>query len=110
MIFVNVSNVACGFYGLRMVDVPMFLCLRRTATAFVIAMEFCLLGKAPNGSAVISVFLICAGAVLAGVDTLQSNLTGYFWIFLNNVLTAAYLSMVRRGSVQRAGTACFWLL
>lgn len=43
-----VSNVAAGFVGLRLVKIPIFLCLRRTTTIFTLAMEYFILGKTAN--------------------------------------------------------------
>lgn len=43
-----VSNVAAGFVGLRLVKIPIFLCLRRTTTIFTLAMEYLILGKTAN--------------------------------------------------------------
>jgi hypothetical protein len=91
---VNVFNVACGFYGLRAVDVPMFLCLRRTAIGFIIALDFVLRGVRAGSITLLSVSMICGGAIVAGYETLDANFIGYVWITLNNVLTAAYLSLV----------------
>jgi len=31
-----VSNIAIGWYGLKLVNIPMFLCIRRTATFFTL--------------------------------------------------------------------------
>ena len=29
----NVANIVCGWYGMALVNIPLFLCIRRTATA-----------------------------------------------------------------------------
>lgn len=40
-----VLNIVVGWWGLRIVDVPTFLCIRRTTTAFTMTAEWFLLGK-----------------------------------------------------------------
>lgn len=46
-----VSNIAVGFLGLRLVNVPMFLAVRRTTTIFTMAAEWAILGNQPSGLA-----------------------------------------------------------
>ena len=72
----------------------MFLVVRRTATFFVLLMEFFLLGKRPSRPATIAVSLICTGAVIAGWETLDDNIVGYLFVILNNILTALSLNLV----------------
>jgi hypothetical protein len=43
-----VGNVACAFIGLRVVDVPMFLCVRRVTTVCVLVTEYIMLKKVRN--------------------------------------------------------------
>ena len=40
-----VCNVGCAFIGLRVVDVPMFLCVRRVTTVCVLVTEYFMLKK-----------------------------------------------------------------
>ena len=40
-----VFNVSAGFVALRLVNIPLFLCIRRTTTCFVMVAEFFVLGK-----------------------------------------------------------------
>lgn len=40
-----VLNVAAGFAGLALVSLPMFSCIRRTASLFVMIMEWAVLSK-----------------------------------------------------------------
>ena len=42
-----ITNVAAGFVGLRLSDIPLFLCVRRTTTIFTMALEYFVLGKVP---------------------------------------------------------------
>lgn len=49
---VFVFNVSAGFVALRLVNIPLFLCIRRTTTCFVMLAEFLVLGKAAGGTTV----------------------------------------------------------
>lgn len=40
-----ILNVLVGFWGMARVNIPLFLCLRRTTLAFVLAGEFFMLHK-----------------------------------------------------------------
>jgi hypothetical protein len=103
LVVVNVANVACGFYGMRVVDVPLFLCFRRTAAAFVLVMEFLYFRKKPLPTIAFAVALTCVGALIAGVPVMQSQGPGLLWLMGNNVFTALSLTMVRRLLVRLGG-------
>jgi hypothetical protein len=105
LIFVNVANVACGFYGMRVIDVPLFLCFRRTSVAFALAMEFLCFGKKPLPTIAFAITLSCAGALIAGVPVMKSQGLGMLWMLGNNVFTALSLTMVSPLAVQRTATA-----
>jgi hypothetical protein len=36
--FLNVANIVVGWYGMALVSIPLFLCVRRTATAMWVAL------------------------------------------------------------------------
>ena len=95
LIFVNVANVACGFYGMRVIDVPLFLCFRRTSVAFALAMEFICFGKKPLPTIAFAIALSCIGALIAGVPVMRSQGLGMLWMLGNNIFTALSLTMVR---------------
>ena len=51
-----VLNVSAGFVALRLVNIPIFLCIRRTTTVFVMMAEFLVLHKSA------SIYIWCAAA------------------------------------------------
>jgi hypothetical protein len=96
LILVNVANVACGFYGMRVIDVPLFLCFRRTSVAFALVMEFLMFKRTPAAMIVLAVGLSVVGALVAGAPVMKSNWIGIMWMFGNNTFTALSLTMQKQ--------------
>ena len=92
------SNTICGFAGLRLVDIPMFLTLRRLTTIFTLLGEYIFLHQYQSGSVVLSLAVIMIGAIIAGYSTLTNNIYGLLFTLGNDVLTALYLNFVARFS------------
>ena len=87
--FLNVANIVVGWYGMALVNIPLFLCVRRTATAIVLFTEFWIRGKVESSGIQLSVGLIVAGAVIAGWDViLGGDSLGLMYTMMNNFLTA----------------------
>lgn len=103
-----VVNIAVGLVGLRMVNVPMFLAIRRTGTFFALAAEYLVLARVASPSTGYAVALIVAGAVLAGWDSLGRDGAGYAWTVANNALTAAAVAYSKKFS-DAAGLRGFGL-
>lgn len=84
-----VVNIAAGLVGLQLVNMPMFLAVRRTGAAFAMLSEYLILHKAPGGSVGMAVSVIVLGALVAGWDTLGRDALGFLFTLANNALTAA---------------------
>lgn len=91
-----VGNIAAGFYGLRVVNLPMFFCVRRTAVVFVLAAEVLFLKKKARADMLLAVVLIVAGTITAGLQDLNADLFGYGCVMVNNAMTALYLAVSKR--------------
>lgn len=65
----NICNTIAGFLGLRFVDIPMFLCIRRTTTAFTLLSEYFIMHKVAPRKIRISIYIVTLGAIVAGCDT-----------------------------------------
>lgn len=101
-----VCNIVVGWYGLQLVNVPMFLAIRRTNAAFTLVAEWVLLSKASTLPVVQSVCLIVLGAVITGWESLQSDWLGIVYTIGNNVFTAASMSLTKQFS-DRTGVRGF---
>jgi solute carrier family 35 protein len=89
MAFAYVLNVCLGLIGLQLVNVPMFFCIRRTTTAFILLYEFISQGKIAEQGIRGSVAVICMGAILAGVESVRFDFLGFLITISNNMATAA---------------------
>ena len=97
----NVGNIAVGLVALRMVNVPMFLCIRRLVAPCILLYELVALGKVSSAPVNGAVGTILLGTLVAGWETLTSDLVGYAMTFLNNVLSAAVRARAARaGALQ----------
>lgn len=67
----------------------MFLCIRRLVAPFILLYEALVLGRFASLSINTSVAGILLGTLVAGYETLSSDLLGYVVVVINNVLSAA---------------------
>jgi solute carrier family 35 protein len=95
-----VGNIAVGFFGIKLVSIPMFLTVRRTTTIFTLCAEYFVLGHSPTPVVSVGVMLTVLGALVAGSDSLRSDWLGYAFTLCNNALTAASWSATKRFSDQ----------
>lgn len=86
--FLFVANVSAAFYGLQLIDVPLFLCVRRLTSLCVLVTEFLVLRKVSSRPVMASILLVMAGTILAGYESLSSYFIGYIYVMMNNILTA----------------------
>jgi hypothetical protein len=87
--FAYVANVAVGLLGLSLVNVPMFFCIRRLVSPTILLYEYLWLSKVADTNIQAAVGTIMVGTLIAGWDTLSSDVVGYSITFLNNLCTAA---------------------
>jgi len=99
----GVGNVVCGLVGLQLVNIPMFLCIRRLVSPFILFYEFVILGKMASMGVNSAVALILLGTLVAGYETLSGELFGYFIVILNNILSAGTSVMQK----QVSGLLCY---
>lgn len=86
----TVGNVGCAFFGLRIVNVPLFLCVRRLTTVCVMITQYIMLGTTQSNSVMSAVGLIMLGTILTGYETLSDNYLGYLFVMGNNILTSIH--------------------
>lgn len=90
------SNVVVGLSALSLVNIPMFSAFRRLTLLFVMAAEYIFLRKTHSRPIIQAVVIMTIGAFISGIDDVSFSRLGYCLVFLNNVLTAAYLASIKR--------------
>ena len=87
-----VANVGAGLIGLQLVNIPLFLCIRRLTTPTILLYDFVARKKVQSKEINASIFFIFAGTIIAGYETLTADLFGYAVTMLNNLFTAASMA------------------
>ncbi|GAB0489640.1 hypothetical protein MMPV_000865 [Pyropia vietnamensis] len=91
-----VANVVVGLSALSLVNIPMFSAFRRLTLLFVMAAEYIMLNKRYSRSLIAAVVTMTVGAFVSALDDGTFSSLGYALVFINNVLTAAYLASIKR--------------
>jgi hypothetical protein len=86
-----VGNVVVGMIGLRMVNVPMFFCIRRLTPVTIMALDYMLYRRVSDGGTQLAVAVSVLGTLVAGWETLSSDGLGYAVTFANNLVTSALM-------------------
>lgn len=89
-------NLAVGWWGLALVDVPMFLAIRRTTTIITMIIEFFVLRTAPSMGVRLAVGVMMMGTIIAGYETFNDDFRGYMFVLMNNTITAVQLNFAKK--------------
>lgn len=87
--------VQSGLQALNYLTVPMFGVLRRSTTLITVLGEYLVFGRVTQASSMAAILVMVSGAALAGATDLSFNATGYAWVGVCVVSTAAFLILIR---------------
>jgi hypothetical protein len=93
-----VLNLAVSWWGLSLVNVPMFLCIRRTTTILTMIVEYYIMGTVPSSGSRVAVLIMMVGTLVAGSESFTSDYMGYLFILANNLVTAIHGNLAKRFS------------
>ena len=81
----NLITVAFGIYSMKYVSIPLFLTFRRCSILTTFMVSFYLNRKYPDSYTLLKLGLVTTGALVAGLDTFDTNWFGYLLIWMNNL-------------------------
>jgi hypothetical protein len=84
----RVVEVLFGLYSVKAVNIPLFLTIRRCSILTTIIVDFLYAGKTPSSVTLTGAFFIVLGGLIAGYETFDDDMWGYFLIMCNNFATA----------------------
>eukprot|EP00347_Sterkiella_histriomuscorum_P018313 403345983 len=88
--FANLISVNFGLLGSKIVNIPMFLTLRRCSILTVVLMNYFIMGSVPDSYLMLTLVLSLSGSVVAGYETLNTDWFGYFIVWMNNLAQSIY--------------------
>ena len=91
-----VANVTAGLVALKLVNLPMFFCIRRLMTLFIMGYEFMDSGLVQPWPIQASVAIGVVGTIIAGREKFKAEALGYAISLLTNVFTAAVIIKQKR--------------
>lgn len=89
MPLIYLGNMEFGLGGTKELSLPMFTMLRRFSILFTMLGEYYLLNIRPKFSVEVSVGMMVSGAIIAASNDLGFNFSGYLFVLINDLLTAA---------------------
>ncbi|XP_054716546.1 UDP-N-acetylglucosamine/UDP-glucose/GDP-mannose transporter-like [Uloborus diversus] len=84
-----IGNLVCGLGGTKHLSLPMFTVLRRFTILMTLVGEYFILKQKQTPAIVMTVFAMVGGAIVAAVDDLSFEVTGYMFVLCNDFFTAA---------------------
>jgi len=93
-------NVVTGLGSTKALNLPMFTALRRFSILMTMMGEYHILGKEPSSVVVLSVVMMVGGAVVAALNDLTFDATGYTLVLLNDVFTALNGIYLKRATLS----------
>lgn len=83
------GNMVFGLTGTQKLSLPMFTVLRRFGILMTLILEYLVLSVTQSKTIVLSVLGMIAGAIVAAIDDLAFDVSGYFYVNANNLCSAA---------------------
>ncbi|KAG2450812.1 hypothetical protein HYH02_004647 [Chlamydomonas schloesseri] len=88
------ANVGFALFGLKTLNIPMYNVLKRLTPMMVLTVKAVIRKRWPRLEISLSVLLVVAGCVVAGIGDLSFDLLGYLFALMSCTMQAAYLLLV----------------
>ncbi|PNW70042.1 hypothetical protein CHLRE_17g703250v5 [Chlamydomonas reinhardtii] len=88
------ANVGFALFGLKTLNIPMYNVLKRLTPMMVLTVKSIIRKRWPRLEISLSVLLVVAGCVVAGIGDLSFDMLGYLFALLSCTMQAAYLLLV----------------
>ncbi|KAG2438204.1 hypothetical protein HXX76_005808 [Chlamydomonas incerta] len=88
------ANVGFALFGLKTLNIPMYNVLKRLTPMMVLTVKSIIRKRWPRLEISLSVLLVVAGCVVAGIGDLSFDLLGYLFALMSCTMQAAYLLLV----------------
>ncbi|MEW5311225.1 MAG: hypothetical protein WDW38_002958 [Sanguina aurantia] len=88
------ANTGFALFGLKTLNIPMYNVLKRMTPVMVLCVKACALRRWPPMQITMSVMMVVAGCLVAGVGDLSFDMVGYACAFASCAMQAAYLLLV----------------
>ncbi|CAF3889252.1 unnamed protein product [Rotaria sordida] len=95
------GNLLFGLAGTQAVSLPMFTVLRRFSIWLTMIGEQLILRQTQSLIAQASVYLMLIGAMIAASDDLTFNWSGYVFLIMNNLCTAAQGIVIKQKLINK---------
>jgi GDP-mannose transporter len=93
-----VGMLCTGFMSLVYVSVPMVTIFKNITNLFTVFGDWYIFGESISYLTITSVLIMTFGAIFAGIEDLEFNATGYFFMSLNCLCTAGYTLYMKYAS------------
>jgi len=94
--FLSASNILLGSVGMKYVNLPMYIALRKLCSAKILIIDTFFFKKPLSLSSFWGVFMITLGALIAGFNDFTSDILGYMIVFLANLMNALLLIQIKQ--------------
>ncbi|KAG2483882.1 hypothetical protein HYH03_017276 [Edaphochlamys debaryana] len=98
------ANVGFALFGLKTLNIPMYNVLKRLTPMIILVVKAVIRRRLPPLQISLSVLLVVAGCVVAGIGDLSFDLWGYLFALMSCLVQAGYLLLVEFQGDEGVGT------
>ena len=80
----NLGTVIFGLFAVKNSTIPLFLCFRRSAILATVICVYFIKGEKPNSVTSITTVMVTSGALIAGAESFEKDLSGFVLTMANN--------------------------